>query len=54
MDKLEKVVAKVHIELADIKFVKAIMYIIQVTKGDDIQMVYNKSKSGLKAAMYAP
>ena len=38
-EKLDKVVAKGYIELIDIKFVEAIMYMFHVAKGDDIRMV---------------
>ena len=53
-EKLEKVVAKGYIELTDIKFVEAIMYMFHVAKGDNIRMVYDGSKSGLNTAIYAP
>ena len=53
-EKLDKVVAKGYIELIDIKFMDSIMYIFHVAKGDDIRMVYNGSKLGLNAAIYAP
>ena len=35
-EKMEKVVAKDYIELTDIKFVEAIMYMFHVAKGDNI------------------
>ena len=50
---MDKVVAKGYIELIDIKFVESIMYMFHVAKGDDIRMVYDGSKSGLNAAIYA-
>ena len=53
-EKLDKVVAKGYIELIDIKFVEAIMYMFHVAKGDDIHVVYDGFKSGLSAAIYAP
>ena len=53
-EKLDKVLAKGYIELIDIKFVESIMYMFHVAKGDDIRMVYDGSKSGLNAAIYAP
>ena len=53
-DKLEKVVAKGYIKLTHIKFVETIMYMFHVAKGDDIFMVYDDSKSGLNAVIYAP
>ena len=46
--------AKGYIELIDIKFVESIMYMFHVAKGDNILMVYDGSKSGLNAAIYAP
>ena len=50
-EKLEKVVAKRYTELTDIKFVKVIMYMSRVAKGDNIRMVYNVLKSGLNMNM---
>ena len=52
--KLEKVMAKGYIELTDIKLVKAIMRMFHVAKEDNICMVYDGSKLGLNAAIYAP
>ena len=53
-EKLDKVVKKRYIELIDIKFVESIMYMFHVAKGDNIRMVYDRSKSGLNAAIYTP
>ena len=53
-EKLEKMITKGYIKLTDIKFVEAIMYMVHVAKGDDIHMVYDRSKLGLNAAIYAP
>ena len=54
-EKLEKAFAKGYIKLTDIKFVEveAIMYMFHVAKGDNICMVYDRSKLGLNAAIYA-
>ena len=51
--KLEKVVTKRYIDLTDINFMEAIMYMFQVTKGDNICMAYDGFKLGLNAAIYA-
>ena len=53
-EKLEKVVAKGYIELTNIKLVEAIMDMFHVAKRDNICMVYDGSKLGLNAAIYAP
>ena len=53
-EKLEKVVAKGYIEMTDIEFLEAIMYLFHVVKGDDIRMVYYGSKSGLNKSLWAP
>jgi hypothetical protein len=52
--KLDKVIMKGYVELTDIKFVEAMMFMFDVPKGDDIRMVYNRSKSGLNKALWAP
>jgi hypothetical protein len=45
---------KGYVELTDIKFVEAMMFMFDVPKGDDIRMVYDGSKSGLNKALWAP
>ena len=45
---------KGYIDLIDINFVETIIYMFHVAKGDDIHMVYDRSKLGLNAAIYAP
>ena len=53
--KLENVMEKGYIELVDIKLVEALMFMLHVPKGEsDIQMVYDRSKSGLNKALYSP
>ena len=53
--KLEKVLQKEYIEVVDIRFVEAIMFMFHVPKGqDDIRMVYDGSKSGLNKTLWAP
>ena len=47
-------VAKGYIEITDITFVEAIMYMVHAAERDDVHMVYNRSKSDLNAAIYAP
>jgi hypothetical protein len=53
-NKLDKVIMKGSLELTDIKFVEAMMFMFDVPKGDDIRMVYNCSKLGLNKALWAP
>ena len=53
-EKLEKVMKKGYIEIADIQMVESIMYMFDVVKGEDIRMVYDGSKSGLNDALWAP
>ena len=50
-EKLEKVIQKGYIEIADIQIVESIIYMFDVVKGDDIHMVYDGSKSGLNDAL---
>jgi len=52
--KLDKVIMKGYVELTDIKFVEAMMFMFDVPKGDDIRMVYDGSKSGLNKSLWAP
>ena len=53
--KLQRVIDKGYVELVDIKYVKSLMYMFHVPKGEkDIQMVYDGTKSGLNAVLYAP
>jgi hypothetical protein len=52
--KLDKVIMKGYVEVTDIKFVEAMMFMFDVPKGDDIRMVYDGSKSGLNKALWAP
>jgi hypothetical protein len=52
--KLDKVIMKGYVELTDIKFVEAMMFMFAVPKGDDIRIVYDGSKSGLNKALWAP
>ena len=54
-EKVQKVLNKGYIELADIKMVEALMFMFHVPKGDlDICMVYDRTKSGLNASLFAP
>jgi hypothetical protein len=53
-NKLDKVIMKGYVELTDIKFVEAMMFMFDVPKGDNIRMVYDGSKSGLNKALWAP
>ena len=53
--KIQRVIDRGYIEITDIQFVEALMYVFHVPKGlDDIRMVYDGSKSGLNACLYAP
>jgi hypothetical protein len=45
---------KGYVELTDIKFIEAMMFMVDVPKGDNICMVYDGSKSGLNKALWAP
>lgn len=52
---MEQVLHWGYVELADIQFIEAMMYMFHVPKGeDDIQMVYDGTKSGLNNSLYAP
>jgi hypothetical protein len=52
--KLEKVLAKGYIEIVDIELVEAMMFMFHVQKvPDDIQLVYDRTKSGLNKSVYA-
>ena len=51
--KLEKVMKKGYIEIADIQLMESVMYMYDVVKGDDIHMVYDGSKSGLNNSLWA-
>eukprot|EP00536_Pseudo-nitzschia_multiseries_P004835 jgi/Psemu1/10996/gm1.10996_g len=55
-EKLSVVVDKGYIELADIKFVEAMMFMFHIPKGEtDVHIIYNDTKSGLNNnALYAP
>ena len=54
-EKVQKVLDKGYIELADIKMVEALMFMFHVPKGDlEICMVYDGIKSGLNASLFAP
>jgi hypothetical protein len=54
-EKLDKVICRGYVELCDIKFVEAMMFMFDVKKGPtDIRMVYDGSKSGLNKALWAP
>lgn len=53
--KLQKVMDKGYVELTDIQFVEALMYVFHVPKGTtDIRMVYNGTKLGLNVYLFAP
>ena len=53
--KLENVIVKGYIELCDITDIEAMMYMFHVPKGEtDVRMVYDGSKSGLNASLWAP
>ena len=53
--KLQRVIDKGYVELVDIEYVESLMYMFHVPKGEkDIRMVYDGTKSGLNAALYAP
>ena len=44
-----------YIEITDIQFVEALMYVFSVPKSDtDIRMVYDATRSGLNSCLYAP
>ena len=52
--KLQRVIDKEYVKLVDIEYVKSLMYIFHFPKGENnIQMVYNCTKSGLNTALYA-
>jgi hypothetical protein len=52
--KLEKVLATRYIELVDIALIEVLMFMFHVQKGpDDIRLVYDGTKSGLNASVYA-
>lgn len=52
---LQRVFDRGYMEIIDIEFVESLMYMFHVPKGsNDIWMVYNKTKSGLNDALYAP
>eukprot|EP00536_Pseudo-nitzschia_multiseries_P015069 jgi/Psemu1/41166/gm1.41166_g len=54
-EKLSVVINKGCIELVDIKFVEAMMFMFHVPKGEtDVRIVYNGTESGLNDALYAP
>ena len=53
--KLQRVIDRGYVELADIEFVESLMYMFHVAKGqDDIRMIYDASCSGLNKALYSP
>ena len=47
-EKLDKMANKRYIAITYIKFAEAVMYMFHVAKGDNIRMVYDRSKPGLK------
>lgn len=50
--KLQRVIDKGYVELVYIEYVKSLMYMFHIPKGEkDIQMVYNCIKSGLNTAL---
>ena len=55
-DKVGTVVARGYIELVErVEDVQSLMYMFHVPKGaDDVQMVYDGSKSGLNESLFAP
>eukprot|EP00536_Pseudo-nitzschia_multiseries_P018930 jgi/Psemu1/58071/gm1.58071_g len=53
-EKLSVVIDKGYIELADIKFVEAMMFMSHAPKGEmDVHIVYDSTKSGLNNTLYA-
>ena len=53
--KLGDVIEKGYIEICDIELVEAMMYMFRVPKGESgVQMVYDRSKSRLNEALWAP
>jgi hypothetical protein len=53
--KLEKVLVKGYIELVDIEWVEAMMFMFHVDKGaNNIRLVYDGTRSGLNESVHAP
>ena len=54
-EKLQRVLDRGYVEITDIKFVEALMYMFHVPKGkSDIRMVYDATKSRLNESLFAP
>lgn len=52
---MQRVIYKGYVEFVNIEYIKSLMYIFHVPKGEkDIQMVYDGTKSGLNATFYVP